>query len=162
MSLITVETLKELCPIQENVESGKLQPAIDRVQETTIYDALGKALYDDVVASPGGSDNAALIATYIKPALAWAAFTDAFYELHYRFSQQGVQVSRGDQYEAVSSGVLKGLQEDYKGKAQYYVNRLIKHLCDDATTSYLPLYLTGDSDDLGKKEIEMTGGMFLE
>lgn len=163
--LITVAQIKAIAPVHQNVEDSKLVPPITFYQETEIKSALGSKLYDDVVAHPAQTtpaDYVALIADYIKPALIWGAFSHGFYELHYQFSQKGIMVSKDQFSEPVEPGVLKQIQEDYKGKAQYYMNRLIDHL--KAKASQYPKYSespTDCEDKMPKKDVPTTGGLFI-
>lgn len=161
--IITAEYLKSICPIHQNVENSKLDPAIMLAQETAIIDVLGTALYNDVIANPSATNNVALL-VYLKPALAWTAFCESFYELHYKFSQKGIVKHTGTNEESVDHATLKSIQQEYKGKADFYLQRLTNYLIANASTTF-PLYLSpGNSFDTvhPSTDSNVSGGLFLD
>jgi hypothetical protein len=165
MSLITVSQLKEICPVHNNVANEKLEAPILLFQETAIRDVLGTKLYDHLIANTSSTTPpySTLISNYIKAALAWGAFSISFYELHYQFSQNGINVHRTENTEPVDAGTLKVIAEDYKGKAQFYLDRLIAHL--KAKYTLYPKYTeaTTDCEDrIPDIEVGVTGGLFLD
>jgi len=103
-TLITVEDIKNVTSISDNVDVEILEPYLYQVQDY-IKDVVGVAMMDAMlaeVAATTGSTYTSLIENYVIYALAFAAWFDAAPFMHIKTHKKGVVLQSSDSSTNVS------------------------------------------------------------
>lgn len=149
VSFINYSYLVDNSPIYGNLDPQDINWIIPISQDSNIERLLGTALYDklkaDIVAS-GTTAGAykVLLDDYINPALAFYVATDALAFNAVKFTNKGLLMKSSENSEQASEEAYNRYKDNLEKFAEYYGNRLVKHLC--ANTSTYPEYLNAGDD----------------
>lgn len=163
MRLITVQEIKSNTSMGGNVDPDKFLHLITDVQELVLEQVLGTALYNKIVTD---FDNLSLSGNYlemfneyIKPVL--------WHSVYAQFLRDGIVLSKNTGiYEnspenASSANIdnVKYIVKSAQSKADSYIERLIRYLCDKNIPEY------DDSQpndyDIHPKNLNTIGGWYL-
>lgn len=151
--LISEDILKDRTAIHGNIDPKLLFPEIKVAQDMYIHPILGTALYDKIIGDINASgtttgDYKDLLDDYIIDCLLYYVLAGLPEALSYQFWNKGVVRKQGDNTELASMSELIDLSNKYRVRADWYAERLNKYLKQNATTSFLPEYLSpGDGID---------------
>jgi len=163
---ITEQYLKDTSIIDENVDSKYLTVGILEAQDMHIHPVLGTKFYNslqaEIEASSVTSANDTLITDFIAPALKYWSLNEMIDSLVFKFRNKSISTASSDNSQPITDREVVRLKGLMKDKAQWYTQRLINHLCENATT-----YPDYDNPDSGVDQIQpnrdsaYTHGMWL-
>jgi len=152
--LITEDEVKTYTEISGNVDIDKFCPWIPIAQDKHIKNAIGEECYNDLLTAKDADTLSALQITLldgnnkqflgIKQALAWWVLWYAYPNLHSNVSNTGIHTKNGEGFTAIDSSLLEQRMNRAKDQGQYYVDQLIKYICDNQ--SDYPCYYNSDSN----------------
>lgn len=138
---ITVDELKQTV-LNANLDVEYITPAINEAEDVYLREILGDALYNVLVNKINGNTLTGkyqtLVNSYIKPYLTYKVQSILVVPINYKMRNAGV-INQYDQ--GFSTTTVKDtayLAEHYDGRAEFYANRLITYLKQNA--SDLPEY----------------------
>ena len=141
--LITEQEVKNWTDISNNVQTTNLGFSITIAQDMYIRGALGEDLYSELLGQVENDTLTALNTTLLngddrlfrglKPALAWWVAYEVYPYLHSKVSPSGIQSKSTEDSVAIDSRSLEIRRNMAKKKAEYYLDQLIKYLCDKDT-----------------------------
>jgi hypothetical protein len=141
---ISEQDLKDASIIHENVDMSVLMPVIVKCQDIQIQTALGSELYKDIIAQITGgiftnANYPDLLNNYIRPALkAWIT-AELPIHLSYQYTNKGIMQKGSDNSIAPDIYAILKICDRWKNDAQFYTERLTRHLL--ANVNLFPLYL---------------------
>lgn len=145
-NLCTVNDLKKLTPISENIDVELLHPHLMISQQLYIAPVLGTALYDDIIDRFDNNrltgDTQTLYEEYIVPALGYGAWYAAAPFLNYKTQRTGIATQGTDTLTPVTPEELSIYIERVNNLRIYYQNRMEQYLIDNKTS--FPLYRQDD------------------
>lgn len=160
---IKTSEITKATPMGGNVDVDKYIYCIKDVQVTVIEPLLGTKLYDKLQADfkagtlTGKYDT--LVNDYIKPILIHSSFADYVVIGSYNVTNGGIYKHQPQDATAVSKSEVDYLAEKQKSKAQVYIERCERFLCDAG----LPEYRTQDeSYDIRSRRMNYMGGWKLD
>lgn len=142
--LITIEDIKEVTSISDNVDVEMLEPFLATSQDMHIRPVVGDALMDamlDDVAS-GGTTYKTLIENYILKALAYSTWFSAAPFMHMKTQRKGIVLQNSDNSTNVTPEEFSIYIGRVEGSMTFYLRRLKDYL-DNNKTLY-PLYTQSD------------------
>lgn len=151
--LISDEILKDRTSIHGNIDPKLLYPEIKVAQDMYIHPILGTALYDKIVndINVSGTTTGAyktLLDNYIVDTLLYYVLAGLPEAISFQFYNKGVIRKVGDNTELPSMSELIDISNRYKQRADWYAERLVTYLKQNATESVLSEYLQpGDGID---------------
>ena len=133
---ISPENVYERTPVHKNVDSKMVVPVIKVCQEIYILPLLGTDLYDRLQDGIDASDLTALETTllqdYVRDCLIYHTVAELADHLTYQFWNKGVMKKQSDLAETVPQSELFDIKNKYKNFAEYYGQRLMKYLVEEA------------------------------
>lgn len=161
--LISEKTLKENGVINNNVDNMYIFPAIQYAQDAGLQPIIGTKLYNrlmNMVADgsiTGETDYKLLLDDYVTPYLLNKVTAEIQIPLSYKFRNQGVVQSTGENTYTPSLRDIQFVVQNYENKANFYSNRLSDYL--RANSSKYPEYYSTDScaDMKANKDAYKTG-----
>lgn len=146
---ISVDTIKERTGLHNNVDEKLVNPEILTVQDMYILPALGTGLYNrlqDGIQNNNltGNENT-LLDTYITPTLVYLVMSELPMGLSYQFYNKGLIRKTGDGQSEPSAQEIIDVANHYKSRAEFYKQRLILYLKQNATSSVFPEYFNPGS-----------------
>lgn len=142
---ISVNTIKERSGLHNNVDEKLVNPEILASQDMFILPCLGTALYnrlqDGIVADDLTALEQDILDTYITPTLVYYVLSELPMGLSYQFYNKGLIRKSGDGQENPSASEMIDVADRYKGRAEFYKQRMVKFLKEKAVKGLLPLYL---------------------
>lgn len=158
-NFITVDELKQLTAISQNVDVSLLVPFIQVSEEMNIYPILGTALVtellnqiDTITLTP---DNEKLLNEYIIPFDAWSTFMESSIFLLYRTVNKGLVKNFGDNSTPLDRFELSQYRQSINDRVSFYKNRLVDYL--NTNKSLFPLY----RPDCGSTRQSSSTGIWL-
>ncbi len=149
VKFISITYLKENTTIEDNVDDDKLTPYIYKAQDTHIQQALGSTFYshlkDAIVNSTLTSDEEVLLRDYIQPCLAEFVLYEVMPFLNFKMTNKAISQENSEFSTSSTLDDLKYLRQTVRDLAEFYLERLIKHLCD--YSELFPIYLNPGSDE---------------
>lgn len=148
--MLSVDVLKDRTAIHDNIDEKQIYPEIKMAQDMYILPILGTALFNkiiddiDTTGTTTGSYKT-LLDDYILDTLMYFVLSALPEALSFQFWNKGVVRKQGDSTELPSMSELLDLSNRYKGKAEWYAERLTLYLKQTATSSVLPEYLSPGS-----------------
>lgn len=146
---ISVDTIKERTGLHNNVDEKLVNPEILTVQDMYILPALGTGLYNrlqDGIQNGNLSGNeTTLLDTYITPTLVYLVMSELPMGLSYQFYNKGLIRKTGDGQTEPSAQEIIDVANHYKSRAEFYKQRLILYLKQNATSSVFPEYFNPGS-----------------
>jgi hypothetical protein len=141
---ISVDTIKDRTGLHNNVDEKLVNPEILTSQDMYILPALGSALYDRLQTGVQ-LDNlthteTSLLDTYITPCLVYYVMSELPMGLSYQFYNKGMIRKSGEGQENPSAAEMIDVADRYKGRAEFYKQRLVKYLKQESGNNTFPLY----------------------
>jgi hypothetical protein len=139
-TIITINDIKEVTSISNNIDVEQLEPFLMTSQDLHIRPILGDALMDAVISSvgTGGTDYTTLVENYILKALAYASWHSAAPFLHMKTQKKGIVKQNSDNSDNIDINEFGIYSERIESTMTFYLRRLKEYL-DDNKELY-PLY----------------------
>ena len=138
--LIVHSDLVSLTKLNSLVEERKTASCIQdaHLEVEKILGRTGYALvYANAPAFTAQAPNSAayvtLLTDYIKPFMAWRARQRGVWDMYAEPDKAGIYVKEGQEYRAVRSSEMGGLESTYASRADEYRDRLLVHLEENKT-----------------------------
>lgn len=163
---ITEKQLKDASLINENVSMVKLRPTVIMCQEMHIQPIIGSDLYKElqtqIIANTLTQENEDLLSDYIQPCL--QMYVQMEFPMAFGFQLRNKNVERGtDQNSTQASvGELQRLIDYYRGKSEWYAERITRFILanlNDYTAYQTP---TSDIDTIYPNRRNYTAGLVLD
>lgn len=146
--LISDLMIKERTSVHGNIDPKLIYPDIKVAQDMYIEPLLGTALYEklqdlvssDEISQPANADYKNLIDRFICDALMYYTLSELPTTISYQFWNKGVLRKQGDNTSLPSMSELIDLSNKYKDRAEFYADRLMKYVKQNASTKF-PEYL---------------------
>jgi hypothetical protein len=142
-AFIDVKFLKDNSPILQYVNEDELQVYIRPAQDVYIQKALGSKLYyslmDKISTGSLQQFEIDLITKYIQPSLVWWSTHEFALYANYKFTNKAISKQNSDNSEPSDLNEVNYLTTNIRNKAQYFTERLTRHLMGETTT--FPEYL---------------------
>lgn len=140
---ISVDSIKELSGLHNNVDEKLIKPEIKTAQDMFIHPALGSALYlrlqDGLECGNLTCDEETLLSAYISDTLINYVLSELPQGLSYQFYNKGLVRKSSDNTELPSMQDLIDISNRYRSRAEFYKQRLIKYLKENQ--NLYPQYL---------------------
>jgi len=141
---ISVDTIKDRTGLHNNVDEKLVNPEILASQDMYILPALGSALYDRLQTGIQLNNltptETSLLDTYITPTLVYYVMSELPMGLSYQFYNKGMIRKSGEGQENPSAAEMIDVADRYKGRAEFYKQRLVKYLKQESGNNTFPLY----------------------
>jgi len=141
---ISVDTIKDRTGLHNNVDEKLVNPEILASQDMYILPALGSALYDrlqtGIELNNLTPSETSLLDTYITPTLVYYVMSELPMGLSYQFYNKGMIRKSGEGQENPSAAEMIDVADRYKGRAEFYKQRLVKYLKQESGNNTFPLY----------------------
>ena len=151
-TLVTVEQLKQLTSLSQNLDCELLQPHLLIAQQLYIQPILGDALYNDIIAkfdtNSISGNTSTLLDQYITPAIGFASWFSSAPFLHMRTQRAGIQTLASPDNTPISVEELSLYIARVETLKDFYCTRLQKYLDDNE--ALFPLYRTDDIQQTNK------------
>lgn len=176
--LINSAYVKKRSTVMANVEDNILTPAIFIAQDVNIQTILGTNLYDEMIGEfndyrlhtlSGGTDPITtfvesrfitLVDNYIQPCVLFWTLTEVAYDLYQKNTNKGmVTQSSTDNSDPVDFKIVEKRKAEWKNKAEYYSERLLKYLINNSST--YPLFYSANTDIQSKSSTNYFCGLYL-
>lgn len=142
-AFITVKYLKDNSPVLQYVNEDELQVYIRPAQDIYIQKALGSKLYYSLMEKISNqslnSNDIDLITKYIQPSLVWWTTHEFALYANYKFTNKAISKQNSDNSDPSELNEVNYLTTSLRQKAQYFTDRLTKHLM--GSTNIFPEYL---------------------
>lgn len=142
-AFITVKYLKDNSPVLQYVNEDELQVYIRPAQDIYIQKALGSKLYYSLMEKINNqslnSNDVDLITKYIQPSLVWWTTHEFALYANYKFTNKAISKQNSDNSDPSELNEVNYLTTSLRQKAQYFTDRLTKHLM--GSTNVFPEYL---------------------
>lgn len=136
---INVNTIKERSALHSNVDDKLILPEILTAQDMYILPALGTALYnrlqDGIDNNNLTTDEIDLLDNFITNALVYYTLSELPVGLSYQFYNKGLVRKTSDNTDQPNMQDLIDVANRYRTRAEFYTQRLIKHLKQVSSTS---------------------------
>ena len=164
VKFISVTYLKENTTIEDNVDDNKLVPFIYKSQDTHIQQALGSAFYnhlkDAIINNTLNGDEDTLLRDYIQPCLSEFVLYEAMPFLNFKMTNKAVSQENSEFSTSSTLDDIKYLRQSVRDLAEFYLERLQKHLCDYSTL--FPIYSNpGTDENLESSNKSYFNGVYL-
>lgn len=165
--LISEQIIKDRTAIHGNIDPKLLFPEIKIAQDMYIHPILGTSLFNklinDVNVSGVTGDYKNLLDNYVIDPLMYYVLASLPVPLSYQFWNKGVVRKQGDSTELPTMSELIDLANQYRIRAEWYAERLMKYLKQNSTTTFLPEYydLTGGVDQIVPEHTAYTMPVYL-
>jgi hypothetical protein len=136
---INVNTIKERSALHSNVDDKLILPEILTSQDMFILPALGTALYDrlqDGIENNNlTADEVDLLDNFITNPLVYYTLSELPVGLSYQFYNKGLVRKTSDNTDTPNMQDLIDVASRYRTRAEFYTQRLIKHLKQVSSTT---------------------------
>lgn len=136
---INVNTIKERSALHSNVDDKLILPEILTAQDMYILPSLGSALYDrlqdGIDQNNLTADEVDLLDNFITNALVYYTLSELPVGLSYQFYNKGLIRKTSDNTDTPNMQDLIDVANRYRTRAEFYTERLIKHLKQVSSTS---------------------------
>jgi len=148
--LISINDLKDITPMEGNIDETLFTQAVLYVQEIFVKDICGTALYNELLDQVENSTltalNTTLINDYLQPCLRYYIMAEMVRPLAIRFTNVGVMQNNTTHSQPVTGSDLTTTEDHYRNRAESLGTRASNYLC--ANESSYPLYNNpGTSED---------------
>ena len=147
-TIITVEQIKLITSISENMDCALLQPHLLIAQQLYVAPILGDALYTDILSRFDGNtltgDTLNLYEEYIVPAIAYSAWYSAAPFLAYKTQRQGIQTQSSPDNTPLTVEEMSIYTARVGNYKDFYCERLNKYLINDNGIKF-PLFRGEDT-----------------
>jgi len=144
--LITIEDIKNVTSISDNVDVAQLEPFLATSQDMYLRPLVGDALMDamlDSVAS-GGTGYTNLIQNFCLNALAYSTWYSAAPFMHMKTQKKGIVLQNSDNSTNVTTDEFSIYSQRVENNMTFYLRRLKTYLDTAAAKVLYPLYATTD------------------
>jgi len=135
---ISPENIYERSPVHKNIDSKMIVSEIKTVQEMQLLPVLGTALYerlqDGIDDNNLTADEETLLKDYIRDAMIHYTISELADGLSYQIWNKGLTRKTTENSEAVSASEIDDYKAKYKNRAEWYLERLINYLIEEAGT----------------------------
>lgn len=159
-------------PLQWTVDYKKILNSARWVQEETIQDLLGTALYDEVVAKVtdgtivDGAEYEELYTSFILPIMMNLTLNHSVSFLAASFTAKGIVEKTGDNSTSVSEKMISHLEARFLDIADSKLTRARLWLCGKHSDGLFPLYNNNNNTDVwdsqSGNQSRIAGGIFLK
>lgn len=155
---INVNTIKERSALHTNVDDKLILPEILTAQDMYLLPALGTALYNrlqtGIESANLTADEIDLLDNFITNPLVYFTLSELPVGLSYQFYNKGLVRKTSDNTEQPNMQDLIDVASRYRTRAEFYTQRLIKHLKQvSSTTNKFQEYVNyGSGVDIVKPE----------
>jgi hypothetical protein len=136
---INVNTIKERSALHSNVDDKLILPEILTAQDMFLLPALGTALYDrlqDGIENNNlTADEVDLLDNFITNPLVYYTLSELPVGLSYQFYNKGLVRKTSDNTDTPNMQDLIDVASRYRTRAEFYTQRLIKHLKQVSSTT---------------------------
>lgn len=136
---INVNTIKERSALHTNVDDKLILPEILTSQDMYILPALGTALYNrlqtGIENNNLNADEVDLLDNFITNPLVYYTLSELPLGLSYQFYNKGLVRKTSDNTDTPQMQDLIDVANRYRTRAEFYTQRLIKHLKQVSSTS---------------------------
>jgi len=165
--LITTQEIRLNTSLGGNVDSDKLLPFITDVQVMILENVLGTKLYEKIITDFEADTLADLYLqmfnNYIKPVLWHSVFAEYVKLGSIIVGNGGMYKHVAQDAEVASADDINYLAKNAQSKADTYIDRLIRFLCDK--NSEIPEYTDNQDNDYDidpKKALQTISGWYLQ
>ena len=164
--LVTSQEVKTNTSMGGNVDSDNIMHLINDAQVMVLEPTLGTLLYDKIITDFLASGLAGVYSTmftdYIQPVLWHTVYSDYLREANVLAKNGGVFTNTPDEATATPLENIKYVAKTAQSKADVYLDRLNRFLCDqDANISEYTLTQTNDYDIKPNKDINTVSGWYF-
>jgi hypothetical protein len=145
-AFITVKYLKDNSPILAYVNDDELQVFIKPAQDIYLQKILGTKFYyslmDKISTNSLNVNEIDLITQYIQPVVVWYTTMEFALYANYKFTNKSISKQNSDNSNPSELNEVNYVTTSLRQKAQYFGDRLTKHLMGETTTfpEYLEYY----------------------
>lgn len=136
---INVNTIKERSALHSNVDDKLILPEILTSQDMYLLPALGTALYnrlqDGIENNNLTADEVDLLDNFITNPLVYYTLSELPVGLSYQFYNKGLVRKTSDNTDTPNMQDLIDVASRYRTRAEFYTQRLIKHLKQVSSTT---------------------------
>lgn len=136
---INVNTIKERSALHSNVDDKLILPEILSAQDMYLLPALGTALYNRLQSGIENNnltaDEVDLLDNFITNPLVYFTLSELPVGLSYQFYNKGLVRKNSDNTDTPQMQDLIDVASRYRTRAEFYTQRLIKHLKQVSSTS---------------------------
>ena len=138
--ITTVERLKELTSISDNIDPTMLEPYLFSAQELYVEELLGVDMYNDVLNNivSGTTKYDFLIKNYLDYIIAYGSWSLAAPFLNYKTQRKGIVKQTSDYSDSVTVDEYVIYAKKIENMVSFYIRKTYKYL-NDNVSSY-PLY----------------------
>ena len=133
ITLISINTLKNFYPFDDNIEDKYLLSNIKKAQDFYIKPILGDVRMTDLLTKISGNtltnDDKTFINEYLEPILAYEVMSEVIYTTAYKIKNQGLNDSTEANQYRFSEAVK--VSEKYHNDSQHYLQMLRDYMCDE-------------------------------
>jgi len=130
--LITVNDIKTLTDIPNNLDDGKLKNHMRHAQDVTLEKVIRATCLDELITAKDAdtltANQTTLINDYIVPYMANLVYWLALPSLWVTISNTGLQTKSGENFESIGKGDMHVLQKMVEGRVAEYQDRLLCYL----------------------------------
>jgi len=144
--LISIEDIKNVTSISNNVDVEILEPFLATSQDMYIRPIVGDSLMDAMIlsVSTGGTAYESLINNYVLKALAYSTWFSASPFMAYKSQKKGVVTQNSDNSTNLTTEEMSIYMGRIEGNMTFYLRRLKEYLDTAAAKALYPLYCTTD------------------
>lgn len=158
--LISDTIIKERTSIHGNIDPKLIYPDIKVAQDMYIQPMLGSALYtklqtiisDGTISQPSNSEYKTLLDQYIIDTLIYYTLSELPIPISFQFWNKGMVRKQGEDTELPSMTELVEVSNMYRNRAEFYSNRMMKYLQQNAPTKFFEYLNPGTGIDTMKPE----------
>jgi hypothetical protein len=166
MGLVTAQVIKTKTSIGGNVDPDKFMHLLDDVEVLILEPSIGTALYDKIVTdyNEGGTNNLAgdyleMYNKYIVPILCYSVFSQYLRDGFILAQNTGIYENAPDNKQGAELGNVQYVSKSNSAKADVYLERLERYLCDKNITEYSNSQ--PENYDINPREVNTISGWFL-
>lgn len=166
MGLVTSQQIKTRTSIGGNVDSDKYIHLLDDAEALVLEPSLGTALYNKIVTdyNEGGTNNLSgdyleLYNKYIVPILCYSVFAEYLRDGIILAQNTGIYENTPDDKSGADLGNIQYVAKANKSKADVYLERMERYLCDKNITEYDSAQT--NNYDIDPREVNTISGWFL-
>ena len=146
---ISVSSIKERTGLHANIDDKLVLPEIKTAQDMYIHPMLGTALYErlqlGIENSNLDADETILLDSYITDTLVYFVLSELPTGLSFQFYNKGLIRKTSDNSDNPQMQDLLDISERYRKRAEFYAERTIKFLKQNASQGKYVLYLNPGS-----------------
>jgi hypothetical protein len=146
---ISVSSIKERTGLHANVDDKLVLPEIKTAQDMYIHPLLGSGLYerlqDGIDANNLTADEVALLDNFVTDTLIYYVLSELPTGLSYQFYNKGLVRKTSDNTDQPQMQDLLDISARYRKRAEFYAERMVKFLKQNAAQGKYNLYLNPGS-----------------